>query len=167
VNERSFSLIMLLTIAIFAIVVLLLPSKPAMRANAYANGTIVNQTPELSSDADTPTYPIPLNRVITLPLATTVSFRVRLVDGESLHCSLLESSGGCFTFFVMDEEAYLSYAKYGSLARSEGKVYVSAMPVHYSAEFVVDSDQTGDYFFVLTNPAGSCHGKIVSITLDH
>jgi len=158
---------MLLTIAIFAIIVLLIPGKPAWRANAYANGTIGNQTSELSSAADTPTYSIPLARVITLPLATTLSFRVRLADGESLHGSLLESSGGCFTFFVMDEEAYLSYTKYGSLAKSEGKVYFSAMPVHYSTEFVINSDRTGDYFFVLTNPAGSCHGKIVSITLDY
>lgn len=166
-SERSFSLIMLMTIAIFAIIVLLIPGKPAWRANAYANGTIGNQTSESSSAAETPKYSIPLARVINLPLATTVSFKVRLVSGESLHGSLFESGGGCFTFFVMDEGAYLSYTKYGSLAKAEGKVYVSEMPVHYNAEFVIDPDRTGDYYFVLINPAGSCQGKNVSITLDY
>jgi len=167
-SDRSFSLIMLMTIAIFAVIVLLIPVKPAWRANAYENSTIGNQTSEWpSATLDAPNYSIPLTREIRLPLATAVSFKVRLVDGVILHGNLLESGGGCFTFFVMDEEAFLSHAKYGSLARAEGKVYVSAMPVHYAFEFEIDSDRTGDYYFVLINPAGSCHGKIVSISLDY
>lgn len=167
-SERSFSLIMLMTIAIFAIIILMIPGKPAWRANAYENSTTGNQTSEWSSvAADTPNHSIPLAREIRLPLATTISFKVRLVDGETLYGSLLESGGTCFTFFVMDVEAFLSYSKYGSLAKAEGKVYVSAMPVHYRVEFVINSDRTGDYYFVLINPAGSCHGKIVSISLDY
>jgi len=159
---------MLMTIAIFAVIVLLIPGKPAWRADAYANSTIGNQTSAWSPTvADIPNYTIPLAMEIRLPLVTTVSFRVRLFDGEILHGNLLEDGGGCFTFFVMDEEAYLSYKKYSSPVNVQGKVYVSAMPVHNMFEFVINSDRTGDYYFVLINPAGSCHGKVVSISLDY
>ena len=158
---------MLMAIAIFALIALMIPGKPALRADTHANDTVGNQTHEAT--VDTPTYSIPLTTEIRLPLATTVSFKVRLVDGEILHGSLLESSGTCFTFFVLDEDAFLDHSKYGpsSLAKTQGKVYVSATPVHHMTEFVINSDRTGDYYFVLTNPVGTCHGKIVSIALEY
>lgn len=159
---------MLITIAVFALVILLNPSKPALQASEHTNSTAqTSEWPSTPTD-DIPTYALPLDSTIQLPLATRVSFKVSAISGHILIGSLLESGGGCFTFYALDEEAYLFLLRNGPglLSRSKGEVYASAAPAHSRTEFMIKADRTGDYYFVLINPPGSCHGKIVSIKLN-
>lgn len=161
---------MLVTIALFALVILMSQTKPALQANQNTNSTTQAQSsewPSIPTD-DISTYNIPLDSVIHLPLASRVSFKVSAVSGKILVGNVVESGGGCFTFFVLDEDAYLFLLRNGPglLSRSKGEVYVSEMPAHYRTAFTINTDRTGDYYFVFINPAGSCHGKTVSIKLN-
>jgi hypothetical protein len=164
-GERSFSLIMLMAIALFAVVIIMLPGKPGRQASAYDNNTVPTQSP---GTASIPEYIIPLDSEIRLPIASTFVFKVKMNFSETLNGSVLEVGGTCFTFNVLDEEAYLFYVRNGpgSISRTKGRVYVSANPVHSKMKFSVVADRTGDYYFILMSPAGTCHGKVISIKLD-
>jgi len=167
-SERTLSLIMLIIIAIFALVILLNPSKSMLQAREHANGTAqASGWPSIPLD-ETPTYDLPLDRTIQLPLAKTVAFKVSASSGQILVGSLIEVGGGCFIFHVLDEDAYLFLLRNGPglLSQSKGEVYISETPAHSGTEFTIKTDRTGDYYFVLANPPGSCHGKIVKIKLN-
>ncbi|MGQ9513599.1 MAG: hypothetical protein ACUVTL_00870 [Thermoproteota archaeon] len=166
-HERSLSLIMLVATAILAFTILVIPSKLAsqsdLREDRGENGS--NKAPNLSSNI--PTYSIPLNLEVRMSLSSTHVFKVFLASDKVVEGKVVEGGGSCFVFYVLNEAAYSSYIRSGSssFAKDGGHVYISATPVHYKMEFTIVPDRTGDYYFVLVNPPGSCHGKMVSIEL--
>jgi hypothetical protein len=167
-SERSLSLIMLITIAIFALVILLSHGKPALQASDSANSTTPISGWPSTSPGEITTYGLPLDSAFLVPLATRITFKVNATSGQIMGGSLIESGGGCFTYYVLDEEAYLFLLRNGPglLSQSKGKVYASGAPAHSNTEFSIKADRTGDYYFVLINPPGSCHGKTVTVKVN-
>ncbi|MBO3804310.1 MAG: hypothetical protein JTT11_10675 [Candidatus Brockarchaeota archaeon] len=165
-REGTLSIVMLAATAIFAIAVISMPGKLTPRPDAQVNGAQGRGSYWLPGVGEVPYYALPLDKEVVMPISSSFVFRVSLVSGQAVEGKLEERGGSCFSFYVLDEAAYLLYAKGGpgSLSKAEG-VYASAAPAHSRAGFKFVPDRTGDFYFVLISPPGSCRGKIVDIEL--
>jgi len=165
--ERILPIAMLVATAAFAIIILVIPGKLAPHSEIPENrtdGIGSYLLPNLG--AEIPTFSLPLSKVIRMPVSSSYVFKVVLVSGEVVEGMLSESGGSCFAFYVLDEAAYALYAKSGPSSFTKGDgVYVSVAPAHSSAKFELVADRTGDFYFVLMSPPGSCRGKVVDIEL--